>query len=247
MSLKMPQKLLKSPLRETIFEIRFEPSTPAAGDLFPGLLYASLKSDYPEVASLPMANVPRAVREKNPDLLYQPSHSLRSNAISVQIGDRGISLHAMEYPGWTRYKEKLESLIEAVRATGLAKRVERFSFKYVNLIESASSEKQLSLINMKVEVNGAFPIERGFHLRLEHDDEKCVTIVQLIPNSTGKILGSGKEVSGLLIDVDTIRLDPGQEFWTNPGVLLEEGHSVAKLRFFSLLTKSALDKLEPVW
>ena len=162
MSLKVPQKLSNSPLRETIFEIRFEPSTPAAGDLLPGLLYSALKSDYPEVMSLPMANVPRAVREKTPDLHYQPSHSLRGSTLSVQIGDRGISLHAMEYPGWTRFKGKLESLIEAVKGTGLAKRVERFSFKYVNLLEASSSEKQLSFINMKVEMIGEAPSERGF-------------------------------------------------------------------------------------
>ena len=124
----------------------------------------------------------------------------------------------------------------------------QFSFKYVNLLEASSSEKQLSFINMKVEMIGEAPSERGFQLRLEHDDDtKCTTIVQIIPNSMGKLLPSGKEISGLLIDVDTIRFDPGEDFWTRPGVLLENGHSVAKLRFFSLLTEPTLEKLGPVW
>src|SRR5438093_10100772 len=132
MSLQMPQKLSVEPLRETIFEVRFEPATPAAGDLLPGLLYSAMKSDYPEVLPLPMASVPRVMREKNPDLHYQPSHRLQGKSTSVQVGDRVVSLITTEYPGWNRFKEKLEALIELVRGTGLAKHVDRFALRYVN-------------------------------------------------------------------------------------------------------------------
>ncbi len=247
MSQQMPQKLQVSPLRETIFEIRFQPTTPAAGDLLPGLLYSAMKSDYPEVMPLPMASVPRGIREKNPDLHFQPSHRLQGNVTSVQVGDRAVSLITTEYPGWNRFREKLESLIKAVRETGLVKHVDRFSLKYINIIEASGTEKQLALINMKIELNNAAPSERGFQLRAEYDEGKCITIIQITPGSTAKHPSSGKEVSGLLFEVDTIRFEPDSAFLTNPAAFLEEGHSVAKRTFFSLLAKTTLERLQPLW
>jgi uncharacterized protein (TIGR04255 family) len=247
MTLRLPKKLSNSPLRETIFEMRFEPAMAAAGDILPGLLYSFLKSDYPEVVPLPLASVPRSIREKTPELLYQHSHSLRGSTSSVQLGDRVLAFHVMEYPGWITFKSKIESLVKAMQETGLVKHVERFSFKYVNLIEASASESQLALMNLRVELVGLAPVERGFQLRVEHEEGKCTTITQVIPNATAKLVSSGKEVVGLLVDVDTIRSDPGHEFWTAPGTFLDEAHAVAKVRFFSLLTESALKRLEPVW
>ena len=247
MTLRLPQKLLKSPLRETIFEMRFEPALAAAGDILPGLLYSELKSDFPEVVPLPLASVPRAIREKTPDLVYQYAHSLRGSSGSVQLGDRVLAFHVIDYPGWIIFRAKIESLIKAVQATGLVKQLERFSFKYVNVIEASTSEKQLQLLNLKMELVGHSPAEHGFQLRVEHEEGNCTIITCVSPNATAKLAFSGKEVAGLLVDVDTIRFDPGREFWTAPGVLLDEAHAVAKVRFFSLLTESTLKRLEPVW
>jgi len=245
--LRLPKQLLNSPLRETIFELRFEPTMGAAGDILPGLLYSGLKSDYPEVVPLPLANVPRALREKAPELLYQHSHSLRGGTSSVQLGDRVLAFHVLEYPGWIIFKGKIESLLKATQDTGLIKQAERFSFKYVNVIEASTSERQLSLINLQLELVGQPPAERGFQLRVEHEEDRCTTITQIGPNAAAKLAISGKEVMGLLVDVDTIRFDPGHDFLAAPGSVLEEVHQVAKNRFFSLLSKPALERLKPVW
>jgi uncharacterized protein (TIGR04255 family) len=247
MNTKMPQKLSFEPLRETIFEIRFEPTISAAGDILPGLLYSAMKSEYPDVTPLPMANVPRGAREKNPELHYQPSHRLKGKSSSVQVGDRVVSLSIMEYPGWTRFRGMLEGLIDVMKGTGFIKRAERFSLKYLNVIEMPATEKQLPLINARVELCGSTPIERGFHLRAELDEGKCITIVQIAPNATAKLLLTNKEVSGLLIDIDTIRFEVGNELWTNRTALLEECHLMAKRTFFSLLANTTLEKLKPVW
>ena len=247
MTEQLPQKLMRSPLREALFEMRFEPAMPAAGDVLPGLLYSNLKDRYPQVTPLPMANVPRPIRDKNPELLYQPSHRLQGNLSSVQVGDRVVTLATIQYPGWNQFKAQLESLVHAVKGTGLARHIERFSFKYVNVIEASVNEKQLSLLNARIELLGDVPMEKGLHLRAEIDDGKCITIIQIAPNTAAKLMPSAQEISGLLIDVDTIRPKPGSDFWATPAPLLEEVHSVAKNTFFSLLTKPALDRLQPSW
>ena len=152
MVIEMDLALLKffrnSPLRQAIFELRFVPTIATAGDLLPGILYSVLKDDYSEVLPLPMASVPRNIRDLNPDLKYQPSHRLSSGPHSVQIGDCSVLLHTTEYPGWDNFKQRIESLIDALNQTGLVKQIERFSFKYTNLIEASKSEKQLPLLNM---------------------------------------------------------------------------------------------------
>jgi uncharacterized protein (TIGR04255 family) len=247
MKIKMPEKLKLTPLRETFFEVQFEPAIPTAGDILPGLLYAEMKAQYPEVMPLPMANVPRNVRQQNPELHYQASHRLHGSSGSILVGDRVISLTTLEYPGWTLFKEKLVSLIKVLRATEQAKTIKRFSFKYINLIEASAEEAQLAFLNMKIECGGTLPSERGFLIRTELDKGRCTTIVQIAPRSVIKVPPVNSEISGLLVDVDTVRFEPGTEFLVKPDLLLEEAHLVAKETFFSLLAPSTVERLHPVW
>lgn len=247
MNTTMPMKVDKSPLFEVLFEIRFEPTTPAAGDLLPGLLYSQMKADYPDVIPLPMANIPRQIRDQNPDLLYQASHRLRGTHHSISVGDRVVSLSSTDYPGWNRFKEMVESVIRGVESTGLFKNVERFSFRYINVIEAPETDRQLPLLNVRIELTGSAPIERGFLLRVERDEGKFTTVIQITPNSKATIPIIGKTVSGLLIDVDTLSVGLGNEFSTNRSFLLEEAHSVVKRTFFSLLSPSTIEKMGPKW
>lgn len=243
----MPVKLKKSPLFEVLFEVRFEPTTPAAGDLLPGLLYSQMNADYPNVIPLAMANIPRQIRDQNPDLLYQASHRLRGEHHSISVGDRVVALSSTAYPGWNRFKEMVESVIRGVVSTGLTKNVERFSFRYVNVIEAPETDRQLPLLNARIELTGSAPIERGFHLRVEKDEGNFTTVIQVTPNAKATIPAVGKAVSGLLIDVDTLSVGIGSNFLTDRSSLLEEAHSVVKRTFFSLLTPSTLEKMGPEW
>lgn len=160
-----------------------------------------------------------------------------------------VNLHTIEYPGWSRFKDKAKVLIDALQKTGLVKQIERFSFKYVNLIEVSESESQLPLLNIRVEIIGKPPIEKGFLLRTEIHKEKYITIIQVATNAIATHLISTKEpskqLSGLMVDVDTISVGVGNEFWVNRDSLLDEGHMVVKQTFFSLLTKTALEGMEP--
>jgi uncharacterized protein (TIGR04255 family) len=245
MSPQRPVRLEKSPLVEAIFEIRFEPTTATAGDLLPGLLYSGLKTEYPETEPLPFASIPRQMRDQDV-LRYQASHRLKGDHRLVQVGDRLISLHATQYPGWTRFKQWIEFATNAVKETGLLKQIERFSFKYINVIEASANEQQLSFLDARIEVTGGTPIERGFRLRVERDDGPFVTIIEIITNGKAK-RNDQHVVSGLLVTVDTIRAGIGNDYWNNQSTLIEEGHDVAKDIFYKLLSESTLNRLGPIW
>lgn len=243
----MPVALGKSPLVEVIFEIRFETTAPAVGDLLPGLLYSGLKAQYPETEPLPIASIPRQIRDQQTELLYHPSHRLKGEHRMLQVGDRVVSLHTTEYPGWTVFKQWVQVATNAVKETGLLRQIERFSFKYVNVIEAAASDLQLSFLDARIEVTGQTPLERGFRLRFERDNGPFVTIVEIMTHGKAKRRSDHQLVSGLLLAVDTIRDGVGNEYWTNQNTLIEDGHAVAKDIFYNLITEPTLQRLEPVW
>ncbi|HJZ80972.1 MAG TPA: TIGR04255 family protein [Pyrinomonadaceae bacterium] len=242
---KTPQRLGKSPLVESLFEIRFESSIPTAGDLFPGLLFPSLRENFPEVEPLPLASVPREIRNRD-EFLYQPSHRLKGTSNSVQLGDRVVTVSSQDYGGWSQFKSTIEMIIDRVRQTDLVKQVERYSFRYINIIEAVDEDNQLSLLNLTIAVASQPPNERGFQLRLERDDDGFVTIIRIVPRSEARN-ESGKKVRGLLLDVDTIKEKFDDDLFSEHSHLLETAHDQVSQIFFSMLSESTLLKMEPVW
>jgi uncharacterized protein (TIGR04255 family) len=244
MGAQLPTTLGKSPLLEALFEIRFQASRPAAGDLLPGIFFSALQEKYPDVISLPLARVPRDLRENDVNFLYQPSHQLVGKTGSIQIGDRVLALAVQVYPGWSEFKMQAEQLVDSGEKTGLIENVERYSFRYINVIPVREGQPQLQTLNAKIELGEASVLERGFQLRAEFDDEDFTSIVQVVPNSIAQPIG-GEEVSGLIIDIDTHRSSGDVNFFEDRSQLLEDGHNALKRLFFSLISDQTLLQLEP--
>lgn len=241
----MPAKLRKSPLLEALFEVRFVPVVEGAGDVLPGLIFGSLRSKYPRVEQLPAAGVPRAIRASQEALIYQASHRLHgSGGASIQLGDRLGAVSTTSYPGWAGFRSMILELVGALGATGLIKTVERFSFRYINVLTTSGDGKQLPLLNLNVELVGRSPDERGFLLRTELGSGDITSTVQIAPNATAKG-PNNVEISGLLVDIDTVVKSPGSTFANEPAPDLEKAHRVVKETFFSLLTKETLTGLGP--
>jgi len=241
----MPKKLRKSPLLEALFEVRFVPVVEGAGDILPGLIFGSLRSKYPRVEQLPAAAVPRSIRAGQEALIYQASHRLHgSDGASIQVGDRVAAVSTTSYPGWNAFRSMITELVGVLRTTGLVKTVERFSFRYINVLTSFANGKQLPSLKLNVELVGRSPNERGFLLRTEFESGALTTVVQIATDASAK--GPGNvEVSGMLVDIDTVMKVPASTFFAEPMDGLEEAHRIVKETFFSLLTEEALAKLDP--
>ena len=240
----MPVRLGKTPLLEGIFEVRFSPKITAAGDILPGLLYRLLKDEYPDVQPLPLASVPRALRSSDANLAYQAAHRLQGENTSIKVGDKVALLSATNYPGWVEFKKSVEKLVRELNKTDLVAKTERFSFRYINVLSMLHPEHQLDSLNVKFEVNGQRPIERGMHLRIEQDRDGFVAVIQMTANANAK-RSDGSQIKGLLVDIDVIQNQVPTDFISSPTDLLERGHLVAKQLFYSLLTKDAYEALEP--
>lgn len=244
MEQKLPVSLGRSPLVESIFEIRFEPTIAAAGDLLPGILFSKLKDSFPNVEPLPISNVPRSIRDQDPALVFQPSHRLTGSNMIVQVGDRVLSLSAQEYPGWLSFKSAIENLLNATIETGFIGAVLRYSFRYINLIPRIDGIPEMSLLNVDLEISGNPPQERGFQMRFEQDSEGFTTIIQIAPQSAIQHPNT-PPTSGILVDVDTQMPNPSPEFLMAASDLLDSCHIAVKKAFFSIVSTQALQDMEP--
>ena len=64
----IPKRLRKEPLIEAIWQVQFD--SPGAGEALPGLLYATLLKDHPnlQLIRLPIADIPASVAQMDPNL-----------------------------------------------------------------------------------------------------------------------------------------------------------------------------------
>jgi len=240
---KLPVRLAKPPLLETIFEIRFEPVKEAVADLLPGMLYQALGASYPDSASLPVANVPREIRNADPSLRYVAAHRLVRSDGHIFVGDRVVGVgKTAPYQGWDDFRKRIDDLVYALKKTPFIARVERFSIKSLNLLEVPQGA-QLSHLNLNVTVAGTAVSEMGFTLRTEFVQDPDITILQIATNATHTQGAVSK--SGVLVDIDTIKLIKESDFWDAIERQIDQVHIRAKQMFFSLLTPETIDSLGP--
>ena len=244
--MRLPQHLNKAPLLEAIFELRFESRIKGLADLLPGALFTSLQADYPQLEPLPLNNVPREMRQSDPVLHYLPSFQLVGAESRILFGDSMIGvIKTLPYHSWNDFRQRIQSLLDAVKRTNWIGGVERFSLKAVNLL-SAPIEGQLELLNLKVEIAGKPVSQTGFRLRTESSNPPYIKILQISTNAVMNESDSPQR-SGLLIEVDCIRTLSNEDPWSLLPDEIENLHAQQKEAFFSLLTDKTLASLEPTY
>jgi uncharacterized protein (TIGR04255 family) len=239
---KVPVRLKKEPLIEALWEIRFTSSKQSVAELLPGLIFNSLPDKYPNTVRLPTANMPPELVEADPNLRYLPKIRLEGGNHAVQIGEHVISTHVRRpYSGWRNFSAEIHALIDAVRKTDLIDRLERFSLKYVDLIDLGQPH-DLSCLNARVELGGQ-QIRSPVHLRAEVQKEGMLHIVQIASSATAVLPEEKAPITGVLLDTDTICNLTEGESWKEVESRLDAAHTKAKALFFSLLTNDTITKL----
>jgi len=147
--LRIPARLKKEPLLEAVWEIRFDAVKAPVADLLPGILYKTFAGKFSSVTRLPFADLPAVAFEHDPNLRYAPKIRLEAGNQTVQIGEHMVSLNCRRpYSGWAQFYRDITELAKVVQETGLIERLERFSLKYIDLIES-ERPVGLSLLNIE--------------------------------------------------------------------------------------------------
>lgn len=237
---QLPDKIEKCPIREAIFELRFNPKVPGAAVF--GVLYGGLKSAYPSFEQLPILQLPEPLRDMDPNLMFQPHYRLRGDGLLVQIGPRLISVNVLEpYIGWSHFKSKILDVLNSVNSLDLIDTVSRFGLRYTNVF----SEPILDKIKVEVVVNDEQIVNPETSMRTVFDEGEGFKTILQIAGEVDVTPTNKPPFTGSMVDVDVSMSQENIEFFEHMDALLEKAHETEKSRFFGLLKKDFLETLEP--
>jgi len=245
---KLPKILEREPLVDAVFEVRLA-GPPTLADLLPGFLFHELEPK-PTVKRLPAAEIPQPMRVNDPNLQFAPVQRLEWGDFIIAVGDRNFVISCkMPYPKWPKFKSAILDITRRIANVGISGNVERYSVKYVNLIEAATLAEQFSKIKLSITLGDIEVKADHVNLRVHRKEADVVHILSLITGASGK-RPDGKEVSGAIVDIDSIRSIKAPDFAAfaaelEPG--LEELRQANKEKFFRCLTDAAIEEMGPIY
>ena len=246
----LPQSLAAPPLLEAIYEIRFKSDTRFAGEVLPGLMFTKLGSRFGRVERLPFASIPQQAREANPDFQFMPSHRLVGDRTSIAMGDRVLTLNKSSYSGWADFSSLAAEVLEAAKDVAILDRVERFSFKCVNVLNvpprTLDGDSLLHGLEVDLRIDDLTITNRGLQIRAQIEKDGFINLLEIIPDAV--VRSATGEREGALLSIDTIGgVEESVDFWSVAADRLDAAHSTLKTIFFSLLTNETIESFGPEW
>lgn len=242
---RIPARLKKEPLFEAIWEIRFSGSQSPVADLLPGMLFKTFPGKYGTATKLFPADMPAFIAENDPALRYAPKIRLEGGNQLIQIGDRVVSLNCRRpYTGWVKFSADIRELAKVLQETGLIERLERFSLKYIDLIEL---EHPTGLAHLALDLKmgehdlAAQPVQ----LKTEITENDLRHIIQIISPAEVRLPGRENPLKGVLVDIDSISPIAADESWDAITQRLDDVHAASKKMFFNMLKRETIEALEP--
>lgn len=240
----LPKKLAREPLVDAIFEVRFNSVLPAA-EILPGILYSQLEGNK-VITTLPASEIPRPVRNSDPNFQYAPISRLDWGNFFVNFSDKSISIACkLPYPGWINFKEGIGKVLALVAKSEVFQSVNRYAIKYINLIPSNELYQQISLLNLDLTIANHKLEKEVFHVRMEVPESNYINVIQAVSSAKVKTL-DGNLKYGVIIDIDTIRNLSDcsiESFMSELSIKLDEIHLINKSKFFSCLKPDTIQDL----
>jgi len=249
MTPKLPTKLKKEPLIDAVFEMRFSGSGPVS-EILPGLLFGRLEGKK-SIENLPASQVPKPLRDVDPNLQFAPVTRLNWNNYTVNIGNRMISIGCnYPYPGWGKFRSAIIEVMSFLKDIDILQSINRYSMKYIDLVPSNNIEHQISLINMDISIAGHKLKKESFMFQIEITRDGFNNLITIVPSASAKLI-DGSQREGIIIDVDTIN---NIEEATIKKIMdadfdgkLDGLHQTNKAVFFDCLKQETIDELGPTY
>lgn len=244
--MKLPKTLDREPLVDAVFEVRMG-GAPHLADLLPGALFGQL-TPKPTIQRLPAAEIPQPIRDQDPNLVFSPVIRLDWGEFTISFGDRNLVIACkLPYPKWPGFKKAIMSIIGKVAQVGIAGPVERYSLKYVNLIQAPTLEDQISKINMAVRLGEVEAKSDHVSVQVHRNEGDTLHIMSVVTGAQGN-MPDGKTVFGAVVDIDSIRTVRFSDLGTFAAQLepaVESLRQANKTKFFSCLTDATINEMGP--
>lgn len=238
-SVKIPKKLTLSPIKEANFEIRYNGNYP--GEALYGILL-DVFQQFPnkDTSELPIMQIPKQIRDNDPNFRYQPLYRVADNKTAFSIGHHSIVFSSLTpYCGWDRWSEFFTSLMKKLQIKQIIKSVERISLRYINLFDVNIFEH----INAELILAGNLIKTTPSSFYTAFDQDAIHTIVTV----GNAVTIQGDKTQKSLIDVDCIRQFDceAESFFSTYLDALEKIHKVNKWVFFGLIKDDLLTTFKP--
>lgn len=244
----IPKRLKKEPLIEAIWQVQFEPAMDQpVGDLLPGILYAALRKDHPnlQLHRLPAADIPAHVALYDPNLRHIAKYRIKEsgNPFLFQIGDRSVTLNCSKpYVGWNVFKSKTLALINILKESGLVPVPLRHSLRYLDLL-NIEPAPDLSSFQLEIKIGGLDTHSKPLQMRIELPDKECLHVIQFATPAQ-VTLPDGLQ-SGSIVDIETFSINNPQS-WQDVLEQLSQLHERSKHLFFEhIISQKTIVHLEP--
>lgn len=238
---KIPRRISPAPLIDSVVEIRFQPAVPT--DAVFGLTYHQVKKDFPLIQKLPILQLPDEIRNSDPNLIYKPYYKMESPPYILQIGPRVLAFSAeAPYPGWDQFAQQTSAIIGPIYGTGIIQSVSRVALRNINFFD----HNVFDYIALSVRMHTEPLSSPNTFIRTELISDQTISTIQ-VTNRATITHGANKPRVGSILDIETSNLPThkigtGYEDFSN---ILSECHAVTRRLFFSLLTPSFLETLNP--
>ncbi len=238
-TMRLPKKLKKSTIIETITEFRFKNRLEIEDVFF--IVKSKLDGKGYTYAKTPLLEIPPAIREGDTSLKYATYYIFQKDKYLVSISPQKISFSIKGfYNGWDDYfnfivevYESLELLIEKWEFDTLSMRYIDF-FKDTDIFENTYIKIEMpEILASKTENSKSYASE--FKM-----SENTTIKLQVVNNLNLKI-EKNKITNGSIIDIDVFLNEIVEEYKKSLNVL----HDTTKELFFNLLTPGFIEKLEP--
>jgi uncharacterized protein (TIGR04255 family) len=246
MATSLPTKLKNEPLIDAIFEVRFAGKMPASVVL-PGVFFSQLDGEK-KIENLPIAQIPKPMRDADPNLKFAAISRIDWDSFFVNVGDFSISVSCKyPYPGWDNFRPAIIRVMEILAGSNIVDKVDRYSVKYVDLLPASDDRQKVSMLNVNVSIAGHDLKKEPFQFRIEIPKDELVHAVQLVSSATA-VLHNGTTKEGLIVDVDTHASLDGvsmQSLLDGFSAKLDLIHLANKAMFFDCLRSETITSLEP--
>ena len=245
---QIPKRLNKEPLIEAIWQTQFEPTEGSyVGDLLPGILYSTLKVDYPNLKlhRLPIADIPDTVAQFDPNLRFSAKYRMEEpgSPFLFQVGARIVTMNCRKpYAGWPAFKERILKLLDVIESSGLVPIPGRHSLRYIDLLV-LDPAPDLKALQIQLQIGRWNLVKLPIQMRVEIPDGDCSHVIQIATPAEAKL--SEGQLQGSVIDLETFsNAQPGN--WQDVRTQIDQIHARSKAVFYQqLLTADAIALMEP--
>ena len=245
---QIPKRLNKEPLIEAIWQFQFESKEGLpVGDLLPGVLYSTLKVEYPKLQlhRLPTADIPAPVAQMDPNLQFSAKYRIEEpdSPFLFQIGDRIVTMNCRKpYSGWSAFKERILKLLVVIENSGLVPVPDRHSLRYIDML-ILDPAPDLKALQVQLQI-GQWNLQNlPLQMRVEVPDDEYTHIVQIATPAEAN-LPEGI-IKGSIIDLETFS-NSIPSSWQDIHTQIDLIHERSKAIFYQqLLTANAIILMEP--